>query len=428
MSWGGNILNLVNACKSNKIIYTYSCLIAFLPIMSIYASGIPGLTLGDLCLLLFLIYSVLNRNYHHSFSGKKSVKIWRLFIIIIFYYSISFLCSILLQYRPPVLDMSVRILRFMFYVIILLEVSKKYFDYQIASKWIIRISIIATLYVILQYLLYYRYSYILPGYLKIIPIYLNKYSLIDYATSYKLHFFRATSFFLEPAHYAQYAVVGLAIALFKQTRFQFRSIIVSIVISLGIVLSTSIQGIIITAVLWIIWIPYIYKKSENKNGLIKFFLSLILLSLVGYFILDTNIVHLALSRLITSEANMESVAYNARFGCFKEIYNLTGIYRIIGMGFGQVPRDSWMSSAAYIWYGTGTIGLIVTLYLLIRCYLLSHAIYSKLICLIYLMLFWSASIFNSYMFVYYLSFICFGFKESICQKEEEENRVNEHIF
>lgn len=402
-------LKVCKAFNRNNTIHVYSCFIAFLPIISIYASGIPGLTLGDVCLILLFFFSVISSKKSNTIGGTDKSRVIRTFLILAFYYLVSFCCSTILQPNPPIVEMSIRIIRFLFYIIVLLELSKKYFDYEIASKWVRRISVAATFYVVLQYILYFKYSYILKGYLQSIPIYLKEYSVIDYAERYQWHFFRASSFFLEPAHYAQFAVLGLCFALTGYTQKNQYSLINAILISIGIILSTSIQGIIITAILWLIWIPVIYSRNRNKKGIMTVYILLVCLPVLMYYMLGTDVVQNTLSR-ITEGKSQDMSAYNARFGGVTAINSLKGIFFLIGKGFGQVPEELWMNSAAYVWYGTGIIGIALTFYLLIKCFIVSKTYAAKLVCFIYLILFFSSDIFNSYMCIFYFSFMCFGTK------------------
>lgn len=394
-------------CRKSKAVYIYSCFIAFLPILSIYASGIPGVTLGDLGLILLFVFTAIDRRKDNVISCNDNTKIIRVFFLLSFYYLFSFFCSAILQPNPPIVDMAIRIIRFLFYILVLITISRKYFDYDITSNWVIRISIFAAFYVVIQYIFYYKFSYILSGYIKIFPIYLKRYSVIDYAARYESHFFRATSIFLEPAHYTQYAVLGLCFSLVGYSQKKYRSLIIPIIISAGIILSTSIQGITITALLWLFWIPIIYSYNKNKKGILFIYLILIFLPIIMYFVLNSDIVQNALSRIFLSGGNQELSAYNARFGGIEAISRLKGIFTFIGMGFGQVPKNLWMNSAAYVWYGTGLIGIILTLYLLIKCFLVSKNLVSRLVCLIYFVLFFSSDIFNSYICVFYFSFMCF---------------------
>lgn len=385
---------------NTKIIRMYSRFIAFLPIICIYASGIPGLTAGDVCLGLFLLCSMF------SLKRNQNKKTSRVFVFLCVYYVCTSMLSILFQNNPMFTDILIRITRFIFYIVVLLFVSKRYFVYNITSKWVIRISIFGTAFILIQYILYFMFSYILSGYLSFVPIYLKEYTTFNYSTLYSTHFFRPTSFFLEPAQYAQYAVLGLCLSLFSPSQKQLRTVLTSAIISVGIILSTSIQGIVFTAFLWTIWGVTIYLRSKNIKGLLLLLSAIVIIPLIAYSIYNTSVIQNSLSRILSSDSNiMNNTAVDARFGGFSAINNLDGIFEYIGLGFGQVPNDLWMSSAAYVWYGTGLVGLMLTVFLFIACFFASKDFAAKLICLMYFAMFWGAFIFNSYMLVFYFSFI-----------------------
>lgn len=384
--------------RSNATNY-YSFFIALFPILCIYDSRLPGLTAGDVCLGIFLFYAVVSKS-----EITRKTKASQTLLLLMFYYFTMMLLSVFFQIYAPMTDMLVRLIRFVFYIFCVLFVSNRFFSYELASKWVVRISLLASIYILTQYILYYGFSYVLSGYIKILPIYLKEYADKDYYNMYNLLFFRPTSFFLEPAQYSQYAVVGLCVSLFTAIGRKYKSILTSIVISAGIIFSTSMQGILCTVALWLVWGVSLYYRERNIKKFSVSILAIISISSILLVAYNTEVVQNAIARF----GSTNNSAVSARLGGFTSIENLNGVFRYIGFGFGQVPNNTWMSSAAFILYGTGVIGLILTVLFFSKSFFSTKEFTGKILCLIFFVFFWEAAIFTGYMFVFYFSFIFFS--------------------
>lgn len=385
-----------------KIIKGYSVFLALMPVISIYASGVPGLNAGDILFVIFAFMAIFSKaSGRHSFNRKQSNALLLLVVYIIFSACLASL------FQAPTLthtiDIFVRSIRFTFYVICVVLLSRQYFDFETAANVVVKVSIAATVFMIAQYILYFQFGIILKGFLPFLPVYSSEYVTQNYELMYSIYFYRPTSFFLEPAWYAQYVIVALAILLFRGSIRNKYDISGAIFITLGIILSTSAQGLVFAAFLWMIF--GLKLKKRTLKGALLFLMNIILIIFAFSTLYQTDIIQRSLSRInIASETG----AYSARFGGFDSfINNVPDNFKAIGLGYGSVPNNVWMSSAAYMLYGAGIIGFLLTCILFYKYYLASKHLASKLICLIFFAMFFGASIFNSYMLVFYFSFIIY---------------------
>jgi hypothetical protein len=205
---------------TKKLIYLYSIFIAFLPVLNIYQSGVPLLNLAELLLILFLAVTILVMLMKKNviFGAKKIVRSPLLFFV-----SFVFLTciSILLNDNGIVslIDISNRFLRLFVWALTVTFTGYYLFNFHVASKWIIRIAFIATVFIIIQYLFWQTFNVYIPSVINnsfIKPVYGWEFSSEEIKSIYETRlFFRPASFFSEPAAYSYYAILALVLLLFE---------------------------------------------------------------------------------------------------------------------------------------------------------------------------------------------------------------------
>lgn len=390
-----------------NLIKKYSQFIAIMPIIAVYASGVPGINIGELVLIVFLMIGIIQ-----SFKSKKSYNIVSSMhlLSLVFYLIFAALLSVLINNDySNMANIFIRTTRLSFYLIIVVFVSRKYFDFEIAVSTVKKVSVLGTIFITIQYLLFYGFNYILRGFVSFIPLYTLDYGTQNYALRYS-QIYRPTSFFLEPAWFSYYAIVGLIIALFSKNELGKRDLSLAIIITIGIVLSTSAQGLFLALLVWFVWT---YKIVSNKITLKKIMFFMMMLFIVPILLIQISQIDLVQSTIVRLTNTSEASAFEARFGGFKIINEIPLSLRIIGLGFGNVPDNTWLSSAAYMIYGGGFLGFIITTSLFMKSYFKSTNIISRLCTIVFYILFFGSAIFNNYMLVFYFSFICYSKKPEI---------------
>lgn len=382
--------------KRKKI---YTLLVATIPIVSIYSAGIPGVNLGELLLILFFIISIFDKK--SPTENKNSVV-----LIITFGYYVLLVTLLAMFFDQSQLNnVLIRTTRFIFYLGVLVFLSKKYFNFMYTISLVKRISILATCFLLLQKILFETYNVFIKGFLPFLPLYTSHYETYDYLSIYKQIFYRPTSFFLEPAHYAQYALLGLVIFLFhkKLNRKDFLS---AIFLSIGIALSTSGQGLLIGTFIWMFFIFRIIFIMRGTLNLKIIGVSTLFSALISVpFIMKVEVVSNNISRVL---ARGQSTAVSARTEGFVEFINQEIIWmKFFGSGYGNTPFGVWYSSIAYFLYCTGIIGLIILIAIFAYKYLDSKDQLNKMIVLLTFLLSISSEILNNYWIILYFSLIFF---------------------
>ena len=378
----------------------FSVFLALLPVIAIYSSGIPGFNLADIIIMMFLAASVImGSNQRYRIDG-------RLVCILLF---CIYICTMPLligaiSENTVFSDVIIRTIRILFYIISAAFLARRHLDTATFKKAVVRVSLLGVAYVLIQYVVYNLFDYYLVGYLPFLEVYQAGYEGVDYVSKFETQFFRPTSFFLEPAHCSRYLIIGLILVLFKR-KMRRRDYIFAIMIAIGILLTTSGQGYIMVAIVFLCFVFFNPYKvvSTRKIGRILGLLSLAaIVFVVLYF--STDIIQNTFSRIFNDTS---TGAVSARLGTLFEILDEEVLYLIFGHGYGAVPyENAWMSGITYVLYGSGFIGLLLLLIFFVKS-IFSRKTVNKITALVFLFLFFTDDAFNSYMTVIYLSTILY---------------------
>lgn len=391
-----------------KISKAYTLFIVLLPFFSVYASGLPGFTVGDIILLLFFIYRIVTgiKEGHLSISFKM----WPIMLLVIMIPIITII-SMLGQTQTDSYSVIIRIVRRLFYYLCVVLISGEWFDADYAKKAIITAGKIGAIYLFTQYIAYYGGRIVLHGYLPFLPVYHESYSQLDYQSLYR-NMFRPTSFLLEPAHFARYACISLVFLV--HDRQQENSWAWSFILSAAIVASTSGTGTLCVALIWGIWIINSLKEAVQTGKLkTKHIVILLLIAVALMASFGNNVVQSTINRISNTNLTDINTAGGARFRGYLQYFQLPPFNLIFGMGYGSTPNTSlvtWFSGASYILYGCGLMGFLICMYLFIKLYSGSVDFNQKVLCAVFFLLFFIDDCFMSHVSVLFLSFICMGEK------------------
>lgn len=386
----------------------YAICVALLPVLSMYASGIPGFSVGDIVLIVWFLYSLLPQADKNIYSVNINPLLIGMGCIV------GFTSISLLLQGEGYYESIIRIIRYFFYIFCVLFVSKKLLNFSDLKKWVKIVCLIGVGYIVLQYILFYGFDYILVGFWRKLELYTPEYNR-DYSEYYWMY--RPTSFFLEPAHYARYSAIGLALFLYGEKN-TVKDILCACLITVGILLSTSGQGYGLLVLLWgIYFIKWIVKKSSYKETMIKGIIILCGIIILP-FILQIPVIEKTIERILSGGLTDGNSAIGARLGGLYKYLELDFIYQIIGKGFGQIPEGSWLSSAVYWLYGGGLIVFTIYFYFLMVSIFELKGV-QKIVLLLFSVLFITDDSFYSYMCVIFLSLCLLKPKKET--KKEEEN-------
>lgn len=235
------------------------------------------------------------------------------------------------------------------------------------NSFVENISIIMSVVIILQYVLFYGFG-VSPGYeraflfpfqnffIESVKSYLSQsYMVID-------GLFRPSAFFLEPAHYSQYCILGLASLFATEKGFFTRK---KILISIGIFMTTS--GIGIASVLAIWALALYFGNRKITSSLIIRTVIITILMIVAFVLLyfTVPIFQNSVNRVIAPGDGYN--AFEGRLGSRFLIGTLDGVFFVFGKGFKNIPTwgsldtPYFMTGIVELMYCQGILGMIIFL-------------------------------------------------------------------
>lgn len=236
----------MNLNKKKEDIYSTKAvtfLVVIYPLLSVY--GIPPINLGMVSLIILYFLFLVTRD---RIVLKWPKYFWLFFLymfLLRFFNCFDFSFSSLF---------SLNLIVFGF----VLGISCKHFDLQYGIKIYENIVLICCVFFFLQEVMFQISGTRVVGLLSLIPLNTGM-SNSDYISLFSIKD-RSASFFLEPAHFAQYISPLLAVELFKNKKpvVNFYSVLISITL----LLLRSGTGVIIMSIIWIIWFFYHLKNSS----------------------------------------------------------------------------------------------------------------------------------------------------------------------
>lgn len=382
----------------------YTIFIATLPLFSVYASGVPGFTLGDIILFAFFLYRIFIGVKNKSIN--ISTKLWPIVLLVVMMLVLSII-SMFGQNQVDAYSVGIRIIRRVFYYLSVVLVSSEWFDADYGKKVIVSVGKVGTIYLFIQYIAYYVGHIVLHGYLPFLPVYHENYAQLDYQALYH-NMFRPTSFLLEPAHFARYLCIPLILTVFDGNRE--KKWLWAFVMSGAIIASTSGTGTICVAFIWGIWL---FKNliSAFRTGKIdiKYIVLFIVLTGIVHFSIKSDIVQSTIQRITNTRLTDINTAGGARFRGYLQYFQLPLFNLIVGKGYGSTPDTvlvTWFSGASYILYGCGLIGFLVCVLMFIKLFDTYSDVAQRVLCIIFFLLFFMDDCFMSHVSVMYLTFIC----------------------
>jgi hypothetical protein len=376
----------------------YSVVVAVLPVLASYASGIPGFSVADVALALCAVMAVLGGySKRNDFVVKPTMIMIAMYLIVLLS-----LVSMLTQSKPEMGNVLIRTIRYFFYLAVIAICSVRMLDLSYCKRLVKIVAILGAAYIMLQYLLYGLFGFVLRGFLPFLNLYVEDYALRDYESVYSLTMYRPTSFFLEPAHFARYAVVGVTLFLFDDKKLTAKNVMAAVFISVGILLSTSAQGYLLMALVWLICLLRRIKDAESSGLKGLLICVILLLPVLLVLLMQIPIIQSAVTRALNIDITSKNTALGARLGGINSFLELPFGYKLIGMGFGVVPERVWLSSAVYWLYGSGVFVFAIYVIYAGICLKKTRGV-ERYILLIFMVLFISDDSFYSYMCVLFIT-------------------------
>ena len=373
----------------------FSVFLAVYPLLCIY-KAFYKFTIGDVVLMFFLVLGIM-RPFKVDFR-VLSIGTFVGFTAFAFIVNMVFLQSMSSLAVPAY---ALRLIKLIFYMLCAVINGKAFFKTKYFEKAIFITALGACAFLFFQYVMFYGTGTIVLGRIPGLTIYLQEYANIDYETIYAYNF-RPSSLFLEPAIFCQFMVVPLALSLFTKNISRKERIIYIIIFTAGMLLSTSAQGMLYLAV---VYVAYFIRGTKRKSLIVVFMAIAIIAVVVMYS--EVSVIKTAIDRIFNENA------VGARFGSYSYLQTMEGIHLVLGYGYGVVPEDEFLAGAAYIIYGCGMFGFAFVCLMFYELYRRAWGNKGKVICFIFFIALFGTSIFYNYMLFWYITII-------LCVREKEK--------
>lgn len=367
----------------------YSKFLSIMPIVGIYSIGIPGINLADFILMIFIACNGIVHPLKENKSGKPLLR----FIFYIFL--IALLNTLLFSYEQ-ITDAAIRTTRISFYLFTVVFMSKN-IDKKVLLKWIIIVGTAASIFIVIQYVFYKMSGISISGHIPGLKLYTENYMSADYKDRVSEQaVMRFPSFFLEPAHFSRYVALSLIVTLFCYKGKN--KVAVSLMQSLGIVISGSGNGYMVLVIVWGMFL-YNHLRKGKITAWQLIYSSFIVIGVV-VFLQKNSMVTYVYHRIFDGIQTGESGAVKARTKNFSELMNTMPYLILFGHGFGTVPKlNAWMSDLLYCIWGTGIIGVSILLSFFHRVYKSSGEMVVKTLIFVLMALMVTDDGFNNIMVV-----------------------------
>lgn len=376
----------MNCERMNKKLSISFCIICTLfPVFFLYSTSIAGLTIADVILLVWMLfgtYDIIIKRYYYVKRFQVSFILLTIDVFFVF---------LMVVFNGYSLADSLKTGRYLVYLLATSVFGIRYINKNYFEKSYIVITVVASIYLILQALSWGFFRFKLPGYLPFLKITnSNSYQLVQfYAT--RISVYRPCSVFAEPAHFASYVIGALALLIYRE-RY-----LTALVVTLAIALSSSGTGIISAIIIWFIWLCL----RQYYSLRLKHVVIIITILVASIVLISTNPqVQLFIKRTIITDSSILG-----RFGGYSKFADLfrQGKYFDRMFGHGITDVDIYLTGVLQFIYSFGYIGTCLLVIGIIRILLFGEKSSMIMIaCLIVLSIGTQALV--SYMIIIYIGY------------------------
>ena len=310
-----------------------SVILGLLPVIMIYRVPFTGFGLSTLMVAYLALFSVLGLFENH---GK---------MLIDYSLSIFFLYIILRNIGNGLFPVF-----YLLAFIVILGARHGTFKIEYTFLTIEYVSLFISVIVIIQTVLHYIFGFNLQTFIP--AIVLDEYrGILGYSVSRGI--FRPSGLFLEPAHFAQYAIVALLLNMRKQKLSVTRLLLLSI----AILCSTSGIGMLLMIAAYAYLLVIRTKEIEKKKRLQYFLILGIGMLIVGILVSKVPFIKSATNRVFSQD----DTGYNAVAGRSvhweETVSKLAGLQLLFGVGPKDYRITGFITGLNEIIYYYGYIGL-----------------------------------------------------------------------
>lgn len=232
--------------------------------------------------------------------------------------------------------------------------------------------------------------------------------------------YRPSAFFLEPAHFTQYCIMGLESCMFSNN-VQTRK---ALLISLGLIATTSGLGFVLAFAIWAWW--YIFRKRFSVS---RVFIIVVLL-IILFIILDhISFTHNIINRFTVDPESGEKNAINGRLWWWNYYFgNFSVSEFMFGFGLESLPDDAYFTGIMKQLYCYGIVGLFLLFVLWLTLFVKSNSLGKVLAGSYFGLMFFAELTGYDHLLFYlgtYLLFIVNDYNSIVVVKKRNDSHYNE---
>lgn len=395
--------------KASIIDGIFSAFVALIPFLHQYGTPFSGVRFLDMVFALFFFYYIAKGDLFKE-RPKGAYRGYYIYIAIILFLSfIVAFCKWFDFYR-----FAVAAFHIVFYAAVVF-VAYERFSTKIAMRVAVPLSVVFGSYLIIQWLAKTIFGIYLPT--SLFPDFIYGSELhgfrLDYISYYERFMFRPSSLFLEPAHFSYFVAVPLAYML-GVMRTNWKTIIGAMIITVALVLSTSSSGLLVLVICW----AFFFSKSMSKNDCGKTVVNplvilggiLLIAAVIGLLMspLSADLFARALDGGSVSTRIIRGFLIFSQMGTFEQLFgvginNLTSYIECFGV---YTPYDEaileYLSGFNSCFVYSGIFGLLAFLFFAFSLLRGSKTPFSKITWLIFMVIFFYASIQFTLLFSYFV--------------------------
>ena len=392
--------SMIEESRRTRITKIFSIYVILLPILQYYKSPIPIFNMATFLAIVFMFVFIVD--------SKGKIRIFKrhttVFLYLVFITFNTLITHAQIHY--PLNDNILDYLRMLLLVISILGLGTAYFDYKYALSALEKVLIASAFFMVIQLFFYYILGKPITG---------NIPALVT-NSGYGSGKQRAAGFYMEPAAFAQSAVLFLSFRLFGNNKISKKELKNNFIIILGVLLSGSGQGYFFLLLLAIMWLLYTFFFSGmNTKKMMNGIAILFLIIIIGVIVLQTPYGQYAVSRILPDESStlydqIGGIALSGRTYTNKKFYTLPQLQQLWGVGFGRseaVVGSYYINSLYYYLIECGyiSIGIWAIILLII---IKNGDLRIRAFTLFYIIMFYFTGCARPMMLCYYFSFLILG--------------------
>ena len=351
-----------------SIIYLYQILVLLTPILNNYRL-LPVEFIYIVCGLGFCLFLYMVSQQKIKIEGKSLIYALYVILFLVLY--------AVLSNEVPMVSIIARTAYFLLIFINFYVFAYQVWDYERCFRLYKTICLFVSILIIIQFLLGHLgmgISLIPPG----LTTNTVELTSTDVYRATQVIDRRFSTFFLEPAHQAQYCLPCLALLLFSGLNTSKRTMFSALILTAGLLTTTSMQGILGAGIVWIMYL-IIMIREEKIKGFGRLIVLIPIAIVAVYFLGSQTVLQEQFQKKILSfnSGNIyrgTSLYVRIIYGwdCFKEIgvlqkiigygYSNSGTYLLtsgIGLRFTTRELISYMSGISKMFCEIGILGVFL---------------------------------------------------------------------